>query len=59
MSEFKGLLLCPRCGKGAFLLEDWETYVSLICRKCAAKIGEADPAQFAGISRWLHRSEPE
>lgn len=57
MSEFKGHLGCPRCGKGKFHMEDWDTYVSVTCLGCGYKMGEADPAKFAGMPVWNYSPE--
>jgi hypothetical protein len=40
MSSLVGSALCPRCRSDEFRLEDWETYTSVLCRLCGAKVGE-------------------
>lgn len=40
MSSLLGPVLCPRCRADEFRLEDWETYTSVLCRACGAKMGE-------------------
>jgi hypothetical protein len=40
MSNLLGPVTCPRCRGDEFRLENWETYVSILCRGCGAKAGE-------------------
>lgn len=40
MSEFCGVVTCPRCGGSRFQLEDWATYVSLRCVQCDRAVRE-------------------
>jgi hypothetical protein len=51
MSSLIGPVLCPRCRSDEFRLEDWETYTSVLCRACGAKVGElASPGLGSNIS---------
>lgn len=43
MSSHLGSVPCPECRGILFLLEDWETYVSVICMNDGHKMGELVP----------------
>jgi ribosomal protein S27E len=40
MSEFRGKVTCPHCGEHHFVLENWDTYVSLWCVGCTRVVRE-------------------
>lgn len=40
MSRYAGVIPCPECGSEEHRLEDWDTYVSVICAHCSHKMGE-------------------
>jgi Zn ribbon nucleic-acid-binding protein len=52
MSEYIGTVSCPQCGNPDVRLQNWTTYVSVVCTNCGHKFGElaaerrgADPNQ--------------
>ena len=40
MSSLLGPVACLRCRSDEFRMENWETYISVLCRSCGAKAGE-------------------
>ena len=42
MSQYLHDLACPQCGSLVFRLEDWATYISVLCTGCGHKAGELE-----------------
>jgi hypothetical protein len=44
MSDYKGRVICPKCGYHKFGINSWETYYSVVCadESCGYKMGELD-----------------
>jgi hypothetical protein len=51
VSNLLGPVVCPRCRSDEFRLEDWETYISVLCRGCGAKVGELAPVAMMSGTR--------
>lgn len=43
MSVYKGYVSCPGCGRNEFIIHNWDTYLSVLCRWCHHKMGELPP----------------
>ena len=40
MSELIGTFRCPQCLHGEWKVQDWTTYMSVVCARCGHKLGE-------------------
>lgn len=40
MSNYVGDRFCPECGQQEWVIQDWDTYHSVVCGNCGHKVGE-------------------
>jgi uncharacterized paraquat-inducible protein A len=45
VSEYRGDIRCPQCGNRDTVIQNWDTYQSVICKRCGHKHGEIEASE--------------